>query len=89
MNTSNCKTKKEAKKDIMDLTIFCMDRILVSCRRVEGHNIAASDFKMQCYLLHLGVGSQIAFKIELAAVLRLSRFGKSFELVSHVRISAT
>ena len=73
----------------MDLTIFCKDRTLAYCRRVEGYNITASDVKMQCYLLHLGVGSQIACNIELAAVLRLSRFGKSFELVSHVRIGAT
>jgi hypothetical protein len=66
-----------------------MDWILAPRRRVEGYNIIASDFEMQCYLLHLGVGSQIAFEIELAAVLRLNRFGKSFELVSHVRIGAT
>ena len=89
MNSSSCGTKKDAKKGIMDLTIFCMDRTRSSRGRVEGYNIAASDFKMQCYLLHLGVGSHIVCKTELAAVLRLSRFGKSFELVSHVRIGAT
>jgi hypothetical protein len=86
---SNCKTKNGAKKEIMGLTIFCKRRKLASCRCVEEYNMTADDVKMQCYLLHLDVGSQIACKIELAAVLRLSRFGKSFELVDHFRIGTT
>lgn len=89
MNMSDWRTKKQAKKEVMDLVIFCIEKIAVSCRRVEGYNIAASDISMWCYLLHLGVGSQIACRIELAAVSRHSRFGKSFELVSHVRTGAT
>lgn len=82
------KTKKEATKEVVGLVIFCIEKIAVSCRRVEGYNIGASDVSMWCYLLHLGVGSQIACRIELAAVSRHSRFGKSFELVSHIRIGA-
>jgi hypothetical protein len=89
LNMSNCKTKNEAKKEIVDLGIFSMARILASCRIEDGYNIASSDSRMWCYLLHLGVGSEIACSMELAAVSRLSRIGKSFDLVSHVRFGAT
>jgi hypothetical protein len=89
LNMSNCKTKNEAKKGIMDLGVFCMARTLATCRLEDGYNIASSDSRMLCYLLHLGVGSKIACRIEPAAVSRLSRFGKSFELASHVHVGAT
>ena len=46
MDMSNCKTKKEAKKEVMGLTFFCMDRTQASCRHVEGYNMAARDVEM-------------------------------------------
>jgi hypothetical protein len=46
LNMSNCETKNEAKKEIMDLGIFCIARILATCRLEDGYNIASSDSRM-------------------------------------------
>jgi hypothetical protein len=40
LNMSDCKTKNEAKKEIMDLSIFCMARTLGPRRLEDGYNIA-------------------------------------------------